>query len=772
MQINSTFDIQLELIALKYLAFFAAAFLLLASCNSPEPIEISLVPYPSSLETGADRFNLSSSTQLVIDDQGDFSKEIAFFQSMMQQALGQKLSDESGENIIEIRKTESSENPESYLLKITANKVTVEAGAAEGLFYGLMTLRQLLPIGMESGEVSEVIILPELEINDQPQYDWRAMHLDVSRHFFSMDYLRRYVDLLSLYKLNKLHLHLTDDQGWRIEIKKYPELTEQGAWRTYNEQDSICIEKAKEDPRFALEPKHIEMRDGTPYYGGFYTQDELREFVSYAQSKHVEIIPEIDMPGHMMAAIAIYPELACNGEAAWGDLFSTPLCPVNEEVYTFVENVLTEVMDIFPSKYIHIGADEVEKKTWEESAAAQKFMKENGMQNVNELQSYFVNRVSAFLQQNGKEVVVWDDAMAGGIDSNLNVMYWRNWIAGVPDKAVQNDNEVILAPGDPFYFSTPNSKLFDIYNKPLLGSKFPKELSNKIKGIQACLWTETIPSEALADAMLFPNVLALAERAWSPESSQDWNSFKTRLINQLPRLDLLGIKYEYNPTTKLIPFMNVDTDIQQIGITLESEISQPTIYYTTDGSQPTTTANLYEGEFFVKGSATIVAAVFQDGKITEPILHKQVDYHKAIGKSVEYHKPWNKSYPAGDAGSMTDGYRGGESYNDGIWQGFTKDLDVTVDMGEKTTLNSISATFMQVAGPGVFMPDYFEVAISDDGENFETVFRIDNDIPVTKKEKVVKDFKGSLEGKEGRYLKVVAPNVQGGFLFVDELVIN
>lgn len=690
----------------------------------------------------------------------------------MEQAIGQKLSDSEGKNTIEIRKIDGFDKAEAYHLSISADKFILEAGAPEGIFYGMITLRQLLPDNMESGHSTDEVKLPELTIQDQPIYDWRAMHLDVSRHFFSMDYLRRYVDLLSLYKLNKLHLHLTDDQGWRIEIKKYPELTEQGAWRTYNGQDSICIEKAKEDSRFALEPKHIEMRDGTPYYGGFYTQDELKEFVSYAQSKHVEIIPEIDMPGHMMAAIAIYPELACNGEAAWGDLFSTPLCPVNEEVYTFVENVLTEVMDIFPSKYIHIGADEVEKKTWEESAAAQNFMKENGLQNVNELQSYFVNRVSSFLQENGKEVVVWDDAMADGIDSELKVMYWRNWVAGVPNKAVQNGNEVILTPGDPFYFSTPNSKLFDIYNKHLLGSKFPHELSHKIKGIQACLWTETIPSEALADAMLFPNVLALAERAWSSEEAQDWDSFKTRLKNQLPRLDQLGVKYEYNPTTKLIPFMNVDTEAKQIGITLESEISKPTIFYTTDGSQPTTASNLYEGEFFVKGSASIAAAVFQDGKIIEPILQKQVDYHQAIGKSVQYHKPWNKSYPAGDAGSMTDGYRGGESYNDGIWQGFTNDFDVTVDMEEKTSLSSISASFMQAVGPGIFMPDYLEVSISDDGENFETILRINNDIPDTEKEKVVKDFKGSLEGKQARYIRVLAPNVQHGFLFVDELVIN
>jgi len=218
--------------------------------------------------------------------------------------------------------------------------------------------------------------------------------------------------------------------------------------------------------------------------------------------------------------------------------------------------------------------------------------------------------------------------------------------------------------------------------------------------------------------------------------------------------------------------MNVDREAKQIGITIECEISEPSIYYTTDGSQPTSESNLYKGEFFIKGSAIIVAAVFQNGQLTKPVLNKQVDYHQAIGKAVEYRKSWNTSYPPGDVGSLTDGYRGGESYNDGKWQGFTTNLDVTVDMGIKTNLNSISTTFMQVAGPGVFMPGYLEVSISSDGENFQPVLRIENDIPVNEKKRVFKEYKGSLEGKQARHSKVFAPNAQKAFLFLDELVIN
>ncbi|MBD8489003.1 family 20 glycosylhydrolase [Echinicola sp. CAU 1574] len=756
---------------MKYFQKALIAICILSACSKPEPIDFSIVPYPSELKVEQGQFELSPNTQLLLQDEAAFTEEVAFFQSLMKQILGSELSTQKGENSIEIRKSAEHSNPESYSLEISSDKIILEAGHAQGIFYGMTTLRQLLPATVESGNLSDQLLLPALSIQDSPKYKWRAMHLDVSRHFFSMDYLHRYVDLLSLYKLNKLHLHLTDDQGWRMEIKQYPELTGQGAWREFNKHDSICIDRSKEDARFALDPKHIKMHGETPVYGGYYTQDELREFVAYAQSKHVEIVPEIDMPGHMMAAIKVYPELTC-GTPGWGRVFSTPLCPVKEEVYTFVENVLTEVMDVFPSPYIHIGADEVDKGRWEESAACQQFMKAIGMKDLEELQGYFVNRVSDFLIKNGKKVVVWDEAISGDIDSSLTVMYWRAWVASVPDRVVKKGNDVILAPGDPFYFSNPKSKLFDIYNKQLLSSKFPTELSNKIKGMQACLWTETIPSEELADALIFPDALALAERAWSSEENQDWDSFKSRLQIQLKRLENMGVKMDYAPSSELLPFLNVDKELQQIGIRFESEMSEPMIYYTTDGTTPTVNSKLYEGEFFVKGSANIAAAVFKDGELVEPVLRKQVDYHKAIGKTVEYLKPWNTAYPAGDAGSLTDGYRGTNSNSDGYWQGFTNDLEVIVDMGEVTDLNSFSATFMQNIGPGIFMPGVVEVAVSSDGDSFTKVLEIENEVPIDQKDLILKDFKGSLKGEEARYVKVIAKNTNHAFIFVDELVIN
>lgn len=758
---------------MKYSLLCLAALCVLASCSKPTPpVEVSIIPAPVNLEMGSGEFELSANTQLVLQDGDEFAGEIEFFQSLMKQSIGQELKENDGSNQIQIIKSDTLSHPASYSIQINQEKISIEAGDPMGLFYAFNTIRQLLPATIESSITSEKIILPQLSIYDKPNFDWRGMHLDVSRHFFSIDYLRRYVDLLALYKLNKFHLHLTDDQGWRIQIKKYPELTDQGAWRTFNDQDSVCIEKSMEDPRYALDPSHIEMRGETPFYGGYYTQEELKDLVKYAQKRHVEIIPEIDMPGHMMAAIAVFPDLACNGEAAWGEVFSTPLCPSHEQVYTFVEDVLTEVMEIFPSKYIHIGADEVEKSTWEESMSTVDFMAENEIEDFDKLQSYFVKRVSDFLQSKGKEVMVWDDALEGGIDSSLNVMYWRNWVANVPKNTVENGNQIILTPGNPFYLSSPKLRLFDVYNRPLLDSKFPRDKMDLVKGMQACLWTETIPTEELADAKLFPNVLALAERAWSPDYLQDWDSFKRRLKPQLERLKKLGVDYEYLPSNDLYPVMTVDIPNERIGVSFETDLTDPTIYYTLDGSIPTNTSKSYNGEFFVEGSANVAAAIFEDGKLKEPVLRKQVDYHQAIGKPVKYEKPWNPAYPAGDAGSLTDGYRGGFDHGDGYWQGFTSDLVVTVDLEDVKILHSFSASFLQNIGPGIFFPESIQVLISEDGENFENVLTLENEISSKESGLLFQTFEGTLVGKKARFVKVIAPNSQSGFMFTDEIVIN
>ena len=353
---------------------------------------------------------------------------------------------------------------DEYRLTLSRKGIDIVAQSTAGLQYARETLAQ---IRAQYGEE-----LPALTVTDYPRYEWRGLMLDCSRHFYSLEYLKKQVDMLAHYKMNRLHLHLTDDQGWRIEIKRYPELTQRGAWRTFNQQDSICIDTYKDQPEFELDPRFIVRNGDRTLYGGYYTQEELRSLVAYARERHVEIIPEIDMPGHTQAISAIYPQFTATGEASWGTIFSVPLSPAKEEVYTFLQHILDEVMDIFPSHYIHIGADEVEKNTWRESAECRQLMDRLGFKTYEALQSYFVNRIHDYLQQKGREMICWDDAIEGGdyqvpggkgaLSPSADVMYWRYWVGGVPQRVVEQGHHIIFTPGDPMYVARPDGPLYDI----------------------------------------------------------------------------------------------------------------------------------------------------------------------------------------------------------------------------------------------------------------------------------------------------------------------
>ncbi|MDR0750235.1 MAG: family 20 glycosylhydrolase [Tannerellaceae bacterium] len=735
---------------------------------------LPLVPNPAKTEQKKGTFILSQETRLLVYDEGAFSKETAYLQQIMQTifARGLSLGGDGSKNAVVIRHSSDSFPAGGYRLDINEKQILLSSSHPEGIFYAIQTLRQLLfSAGRQEKQGAESFLnIPCLSITDSPAFEWRGLMLDVSRHFFSIEYLKKQVDMLSYYKMNKLHLHLTDDQGWRIEIKKYPELTQQGAWRRFNRQDSACMEMGKANPDFLLDPRCIISQNGNLLYGGFYSQDELKELIQYASERHVEIVPEIDMPGHMMAAISIFPELSCTGLAGWGDTFSHPLCPCNEATFDFLENVLGEVAALFPSRFIHIGLDEVEKNTWEESEACKNLMKEKGFEKAEQLQTCFMNRIQGYLAMKGKEVIAWDEVLEDDINPGVNILFWRDWVGEVPRKAVQNGNRIIFAPSSPLYFSRRDSSLYPIYH---LQSKFdeaPQDKQPLIRGAQACIWAEGAPSENAADYLIYPRLLALAEAVWTPGNARNWDLFKQRLAHQLRYLDTEQVKHPAQ-TYALIPLISVDQKGKNIRVKLENEQINPLIYYTTDGSIPTERSHRYNGrEITISGSAEICAAIYDKGSIQPPLASRPVDYHKAIGKPVTYHIPWHKAYPAGRESALTDGLRGSHRHNDGFWQGFTTDIDVVIDMQAPVLIKSLSAMFMQLTGPGIYMPEYIEVSLSEDGVRFEKSFTACNDVPETERALTIRKFSGEIN-KKARYVKVFAKNKTGHFIFTDELVV-
>jgi hexosaminidase len=565
----------------------------------------SLIPYPASVTTGKGEFIITPGTGIVYDTKDGFDQSLAELSRLI--PSGKSLPRPSTK-VIELQKDAAITSPEGYQINITDQKILLKAGAPAGMFRAVQTIRQLMPLSIEKKPATfESMKIPALTIIDEPTYAWRGIHLDVSRHFFAISYLEKLIDAMSLYKLNKLHLHLTDDQGWRIEIKKYPQLTEQGAWRTFDKNDSFCIRQQKDNPDMAIEPKHIIQRNGKTLYGGFYTQQQMKDLVKYAAARYIDIIPEVDMPGHMMAAIHAFPDLSCEGGSKWGELFSTPICPCKESTFEFAQNIFTEIMEIFPSEYIHLGADEVDRKSWENSALCKELMQKEGLKNSAELQSYFVKRMEQFFHSKGRKLIGWDEILEGGISPTANVMYWRSWVPDAPVTAARNGNMVIMSPGNPLYFDNlPDAhSISNIYHFKVVPEKLSAEDAKFIIGAQANLWTERVPSENRADYLYFPRMLPLAERVWSKKP--DYTSFLQRLPAHYNRLEAMRIHYRL-PDLGGFAENNVFTDQAVLGI--KKPMPNLILRYTTNGTLPTATSPVLSKPLVIKQPVTIKVAAF------------------------------------------------------------------------------------------------------------------------------------------------------------------
>jgi len=632
--------------------FIQIVILVLISGSLYAQTSYSLIPYPRSLTTGKGSFYIDSRTVISTNFADKFGNEIKQLNDLLGTSFKARLKVEKTErhnHVIDLVYDEGIKSPGAYRLNISTNRVIITAGDNAGAFYAIETMRQLLPVSVEYGSPKSKLVLPALAIQDEPGYAWRGMHLDVSRHFFSISYIMKFIDRMALYKMNKLHLHLTDDQGWRIEIKKYPKLTEEGAWRTFDKNDTACMKRAAENTDFAIDKEHIITRNGKQLYGGFYTQQEMKSLVAYAAQKHVDIIPEIDMPGHMMAAINSYPYLTCNGENTWGQLFTKPICPCNENTFEFAENVLSEIMDIFPSEYIHIGGDEVDRSDWAKSDACKALMQREGIKDIAGLESYFINRMEKFFNAKGRKLIGWDEVLEGGISPTAIVMYWRGWVPDAPVKAARNGNQVIMTPGNPLYFDYPADKnsIYNVYHFNPVPAGLTAEQAKLIIGAQANVWSESIPSEKRADYMTMPRMTALAELLWT-NNKNDYASYTQRLVNQFPRMDALNINYRLPDLDGVID-SRVFVESDQLNI--KSPLSSLTVRYTTDGSQPTVTSPVLNNATITKTETVKVAAFTPKGKrgdvytinyIKQSLAKPTIPAKAQPGLKVDYYKGFFK----------------------------------------------------------------------------------------------------------------------------------
>ena len=677
---------------------FSTLLLIGNSCS--ERKEIDVIPMPRSVEYHSGNFTISPETKFYTNLSAESRQALTDY--LEGTSLGSVPFAESatGNNGIELNLCDSSivTGNEAYRIEIDKKGVRLSANTETGIFYGLQTLLQLLNNGDNK-------TLPALTINDSPRFPYRGLHLDVSRHFFDKEFVKKQLNAMAYFKMNRLHWHLTDGAGWRIEIKKYPRLTSFAAWRPFDKLNDWWVGGRtfceQDDPRAV---------------GGYYTQDDIREVVAYAAERHITIIPEIEMPGHSEEVLATYPELSCSGKP----YVNADFCIGTEKTFEFLENVLLEVIDLFPSEYIHIGGDEASKSSWKTCPRCQKRMADEHLNSVDELQSYMIHRIEKFLNDHGRKIIGWDEIIEGGLSPTATVMSWRGEEGGI--KAVKAGNQAIMTPGKYCYLDAfqdaPNTQpmalggyltLEKVYSfEPVPDSLSTKE-AELILGVQGNVWTEHIPTPEHYEYMIYPRILALAEIGWSPSEVKKWDNFHTRALQAVNILREQG----YNP------------------FPLEKEIGD------------------------------------------KPESYQKVN-HLAIGKKVSYANPYSNHYAAQGEKTLVDGVRGGWMYNDDRWQGFIDcDFDVTIDLGKETDIKQVCAEFIQLKGPYVWLPKQVIISSSVDGEHYDTLATIDNDISPDIETLQFKEFgwEGNAKARYIRY-KALSNGIAGGWLFTDEIRIK
>ncbi|MBV1924532.1 MAG: beta-N-acetylhexosaminidase, partial [Flavobacteriaceae bacterium] len=749
------------------------------SCTKEKEVSISdlaLIPKPQSVEIQKGNFELDKSSTFYSDKEFEIASD--FFQNFLKKGAGIQLENTSKNEASIVVEKDESQKSEGYSLVVSEKKITIKASDASGAFYGIQTLRQLLPSSFEGSKktIRFPILVQNVNIKDAPKFKYRGMHLDVGRHFFPKEFIKKYIASMALLKMNYFHWHLTEDQGWRIEIKKYPRLTSHAA----NRNETLIGHYSDQPTKY----------DKTPY-GGFYTQEDIKEIVAFAEKHNVIIIPEIEMPGHAQAAISAYPELGCTGKdvpvaTTWG-VFENIYCP-NQKTFAFLEDVLTEVIDLFPGEYIHIGGDEAPKTQWKKCNHCQKLIKEHNLKDEHGLQSYFIQRMEKFLNSKGKKIIGWDEILEGGLAPNATVMSWRGMEGGI--EAAKAKHGVIMTPTSHAYFDYYQS---DSAEEPLaIGgllplkkvysfNPIPKELTNEesafILGAQGNVWTEYMKTEEQVEYMAFPRMLAMSEVVWSGPSSNieaDYSEFLLHLEPFLNRLKALDINHANH-------LYELEGTVIKKGGKLYYQLKTPTtgkdIFYQINNGISTK----YTEPFSISESSSIQSQVSLNGELLGKLYKDTIVFHQAISGSIELDIAPNKAYDAGGKDALINGINGSDNrYGDNEWLGFWgDDVEISLDLGEQKDIKSFKTRFYNATRQWIYAPKEIEIFASVDNVAYALLKRIKRD-GIESEERIV-EIATEIYPTKIRFVKIRVQNYglipegkQGAgnkaWTFIDELI--
>ncbi|MDX9758673.1 MAG: family 20 glycosylhydrolase [Bacteroidota bacterium] len=662
-------------------------------------------------------------------------------------------------------------HPEGYMLRVDPRRVLIRASAGAGVFHAAQTLRQLFPARFESPALQHPTRrdtvrgwdLPACMIQDAPRFAWRGLLLDCCRHFMDVEFVMRTIDLIAQLKMNRLHWHLTDDQGWRIEIQRYPALTRVGAWRTE--------------------------KDGTRH-GGFYTQEQIRAIVAHAAARQVTIVPEIEMPGHALAALASHPELGCTGGPYsvandWG-VFKDIFCAGKEETFTFIEHVLSEVMELFPSEYIHIGGDEAPTFHWERCVQCQARMTAEGLEDEHALQSWFIARVGRFLAEHGRRLIGWDEILEGGLPEGATVQSWRGMDGATA--AVRAGQHAIVSPTSHAYFDYPVSSidLERVYSFEPIPAGLTTIDASRILGGECNMWTEHAPQH-LVDGKIFPRILAMAEVLWTPVRQREYSAFHRRVDAFYPRLDSLGIRYGFEAPAVSFDIARDSTD-RRFTVRLISGQSGLRFRY-IDPAAPST-PRAYDGPVHLRGRGVLRAVAEATdtaragGTLRSDTLALSYDWHDGVDATVTLGQRFHTSYAAGGAGAVVDGLRGTDYFRDGRWQGYEDtDVEITLDLGAERMITELAAGFLQYQPAWIFMPRQVSFSVSRDGQRYTDVATIANEASDRDGHACTRDFRATTARVSARYVRLRAETIgvcpdwhpgAGGkaWIFIDEFIVR